>query len=54
MHWLNCITWKYAVDFRATNFGEKLEKSENKTHRFNVVRQITYVHKNGEEDFHYM
>ena len=34
--------------------GEKLEKNEKKTHRFNVVRQIAYVHRNREEDFHYI
>ena len=43
-----------AVDFHATILGEKLEKNEKKTHRFNVVRQIVYVHRNKEEDFHYI
>ena len=34
------------VDFRATIPGEKLEKNEKKTHRFNVVWQIAYVCEN--------
>ena len=32
---------------------KKLEKNK-KTHRFNVVQRIAYIHKNREEDFHYM
>ena len=34
--------------------GKKLEKNEKKIHWFNVVRQITYVYRNKEKDFHYM
>ena len=68
MQLLNFSTWFYwcpilhtlcgsiyiNVDFRATIFGEKLEKNEKKIHRFNVVRQINYVHGNKEEDFYYI
>ena len=42
------------VDVRATIPCEKLEKNKKKTHRFNVVQQIAYVHGNKEENFHYM
>ena len=42
------------VDFHATILGEKLEKNEKKTHKFNVVQQIVYIHMNKEEDFHYI
>ena len=31
---------------------KKLKK--NKTYRFNVVRQIAYVHETREKDFHYI
>ena len=30
------------------------EKEKEKTHRFNIVWQIAYVHENMEEDFHYV
>ena len=42
------------VDVRETIPCEKLEKNKKKTHRFNVVQQIAYVHGNREENFHYM
>ena len=42
------------VDFHATILCEKLEKNEKKTHKFNVVQQIVYIHMNKEEDFHYI
>ena len=33
---------------------EEITKKQMKTHGFNVVRQIAYVYRNKEEDFHYI
>ena len=41
------------VDLRATIHGEEI-RERKKTHKFNMVRRITYVHGNREEDFHYI
>ena len=43
------------VGIRATIYGEKIRKNEKKrTCRFNVVWKIAYVHRNKENDFHYV
>ena len=37
------------VDFHITILDEKSKKNEKKTHRFNVVYHIAYVHGNKEK-----
>ena len=43
-----------SVDFRAIIFNKKIKEKRKKTHRFNVIQQIVYVHGNRKEDFHYI
>ena len=42
------------VDFLTTILSEKIRKKQKKTHKFNVIWQIVYIHENKKEDFYYI
>ena len=51
------ISWAYLsnhVDVRAMIPSEKNGEKQKKTHKFNVIWQIVYIHENKKEDFYYI